>query len=79
MKIHGICDFTLNFLIPYMKFEKIEKGIYYIKKEENWKKVACILRGRLKVKFNDNLININDDYVYDYEYLYDNNVDNLNK
>ena len=39
-----------------MKIEKIEKGNYFIKKGEQWKKVACIIRGRLKVKLNDNPI-----------------------
>lgn len=55
-KIHGICEFTLNNLIHYLKIEKIEKGNYFIKKGEHWKKVAVILRGRLKVKLDDNPI-----------------------
>lgn len=39
-----------------MKIEKIEKGSYFIKKGDYWKKVAIILRGRLKIKLNDNPI-----------------------
>lgn len=67
MKLHGICDLTLNYLIPYIKFEYIKKGNYYIKKEEDWKKVSCILSGRLIVKLNENPIPINEiDNIYNF-------------
>ena len=36
-----------------MKIEFIKRGNFFKKKDHNWKRFACIVRGRLKVRLNE--------------------------
>lgn len=37
-----------------MRIESIKKGNYFIEKNQNWKKFACVIKGRMKIIFNEN-------------------------
>lgn len=54
-QFNGISEEVIKSSIPFMKYEQIEKGSYLIKKGEQWTKFYLILRGRILVKFRQEI------------------------
>jgi hypothetical protein len=72
-KIEGFkefCEFNhlseevIRSAIPFMKYEKVDKGSYIIEKGETWKKFFCILRGRILVKFRNDVSEKNNNFLF---------------
>jgi len=47
-----------------MEYEKVDKGSFIIKKGDAWKKFYCILRGRVLVKFRNDILEANENFMF---------------
>ena len=72
-KIEGFkefCEFNhiseefIRSAIPFMKYEKVDKGSFIIEKGETWKKFFCILQGRILVKFRNDVSEKNNNCLF---------------